>query len=1677
VQQQAPSQQGGWEAKAERKAAEERKLYTDFYSDPTSAVMWAEQNPAAAQKLAESPTHTVQVMQAADPDLPPLQGRPQDAKVRRQWLNWVREAVANPQQAAIHAEASGPPGPGKWQRVPDGAPVPNHPSIESATTPLGTFARVRPPAGSSAQAQPTDTASVKTQPAPAGVDQQVNAQQVASTGQSAAALPPQTPKRRMGKKTTNTEAAPAVGATQTPAVANANSASELSGALGAMASGVGDSYADKLWSEAQATAANTTRPKATGGLVEQVVDKAARAGMLVNRADFDRLMSGLKEIEGRGGDFGKRAESAAALLNDLAEKASTSTTAAAETKKFSSTQINLPDEIAGRVAKAAKNISAADLAEEGREPEPHVTVKFGLHTDDAEAVRKLIESEPPIRVRIGKSSVFPATEASGQRGGSQHDVVKLDVHSEDLHRLNAKIASALEHTDTHPEYKPHVTLAYVKPGVGQKYVGMTDLEGTETTIDHVVFSGKGGQKVEIPLRGKRRMGRRAAPAEAQTPSATGEDTQQIAPAKKRRDDADGNIADKLSVNDEGGEHKVLGFGAASGKKQPGSKVGSTPDALREISGKAAASAGSMTAAVTEGADQLRSLLAPATRGESAKVTALATREMAAELARRNAIVEAKLKGAGRFFEQRTREQNLAFIDAVETGAELTDPQEAEAAKQLRELLDGRRDEVRALGTGKLEHFIQDYFPHIWTDPKKAGSVMRAIAGKRPLEGSKGFLKNRTLPTTKAGIEAGLEPVSFNPVDLTMLKLRELDRYIMAQRLLNEDLKLKGLAVYVKAHEQPPEGFAKYNDRMFTVYGPPTVTIAEHVDENVLNGLEAVAKELAVKHERLPSAGRRALGFSVQGGNRVVTQNAAPLSVLAHEIGHQIDHLFGMQKVFGLEGKGRGGELAEELRNIADLRFDGKDPSEVTANARAYTRKAAEKMAQVVEAYVHAPERMREVAPRVYKKFDAFLDSHDELRPMRDIKTSLALKRIEFEKAHGGMLIMGSFYGPAEAVKVLNNYLSPGLRETSGLFRGYLGAANVLNQCQLGWSAFHLGFTSVDAATSKLSLAIENTAHGELSHAVKHLGQVPLAPVTNAILGSKVLEEYSKPGSQGGEIAAIVEALVAGGGRAHMDRFYATDIAKNVARMFREGGWKNYLGGVLQAPFAATELAAKPIMEYIVPRQKLGVFADMMRAEMRRRPNMTHDELRDAAAKAWDSTDNRMGQLVYDNLFWHKVTKDLAMASTRSVGWNLGTVRELGGGAVDFAAQGKNLVIAQDVELTHRMAYVVALPIMAGMLGAITQYLFTGLPPDSLKDLFFPRTGEKDAEGRDERVSLPTYIKDLYAYAHAPGQTVENKLHPLLGTLAEMLSNEDFYGTAIRNEDDSWVQQALDVAKHIGESFVPFGVRGAMKLSDEGAPLHKKFLPFVGVTPAPSSIIKSQAEQLAQSLAAEHMPKVTRTKEQAERSMGKRDLVKKIRTEGPAAEDDIEAAIEAGTIKPQDVKELRTRADMSSLEASVKHLPADEAMKVYRLADEAERRKLYWMVQAKIANNESHSLAEKKAMVKELGAPPAGGHEQAKELRDAAAEFAGQILYKLTGPPLKRRLGENLARYHDRLAKHVQDVKEAKQSLGLLTMDRRAMVSALRGAARKRGDQTTSDAFTARLRRLGAQIDSRGAARP
>ncbi len=185
--------------------------------------------------------------------------------------------------------------------------------------------------------------------------------------------------------------------------------------------------------------------------------------------------------------------------DDKTERAETSVEVA-RGYDYSCVMVMLAPQAADRVRKFARElISADDLTEKGFDDEPHITLLYGLHTADATDVGDVLCPWSNFRVCVKGISVFST---------DKYDVVKLDVdgHDGDLSSINARLRE-LDYTSDHDEFKPHLTLAYVKPGEGAKYVGKafpfweggTDEAGW-LKFDSVRFSSKDGTQRDINLR-------------------------------------------------------------------------------------------------------------------------------------------------------------------------------------------------------------------------------------------------------------------------------------------------------------------------------------------------------------------------------------------------------------------------------------------------------------------------------------------------------------------------------------------------------------------------------------------------------------------------------------------------------------------------------------------------------------------------------------------------------------------------------------------------------------------------------------------------------------------------------------------------------------------------------------------------------------------------------------------------------------------------------------------------------------------------------------------------------------------------------------------------------------------------------------------------------------------------
>ncbi len=980
-------------------------------------------------------------------------------------------------------------------------------------------------------------------------------------------------------------------------------------------------------------------------------------------------------------------------------------------------------------------------------------------------------------------------------------------------------------------------------------------------------------------------------------------------------------------------------------------------------------------------NRFRSAVAPQTLGEIARFTANLLRQLMGEAANEEARADASLRPFRNSFDRTPvpkkwkydptlpLPRNYALIDAYEGGEAATlGPIEGKAATELKNQNERWLDILHGLGEGILENFMENYFPHLWDDPDRAKRVIGASLGHSPLTGPRSFLKQRVYQLFRDGLAAGLRPVHDNPIDMWMLKRREISRYILGVKFCRA-MEEAGLMQFVHVFRRAPDGWSTFPDRAFQRYGPPTVEIKEAYDAGMREATLDVLRQLGVPMERLAKIGGRGRwGYEAhrvgeKGKERIVTKFGGPDWLIWHELGHVLDNRYADLRpaMFATD------QMQNEVRALADARWAGEKPSD---NFKRYVRSAEEKMAVILQAYLHAPKLMDEKAPMVKKAFEGFLAAHPELNIINNIRPSLRLGEDTAEQNAGGLVKLGDYYMPDQAAAVMRNYLSPGLNPHLW-YRTLRETSNMLNAIQLGFSAFHLGFTSLDAAASRMSLAIKDVipqalgGYGELGRGLRTFASLPVSPIANLRAGN-YLKNAVLADITDGEIGQLVKALEAGGGRVGQDAFWQTEFTRRMVRAFHEYTATGFVKGTLNAPFALVEQMMKPIMSYVVPRQKLGVFAEMAKRELLALgPNASPEDVREVMRKCWDSVDNRMGQVVYDNLFYNRALKDVSLLTFRAYGWQLGKMREGAGGGWDAWQYAKDVKAGKRPDFSHRMAYVMALPLLIGILGYLVTRLATGTKPKGM-DYFMPRIGGEDVNGNPLRVNFPSYMKDVISYWKHPGESLGHSLNPLLSSIYDLLMNRNFYDVRIRNEDDPIWKQGSELAEWASKEMVPFSVGGAMKLRETDTNAWKEVAPFFGITPAPARLTMTPAQELAAEISAASMPKEPRPQESYDRSQLLKQVVRDIKAgQQRKAVAELRGGLDKGILNEAAAQTLVERLRYTPLQFQVHNMTAEAAMRVWRVANDSEREDMRPIVRSKIANSMSLSLEQKTVMLREM----------------------------------------------------------------------------------------------------------------
>jgi 2'-5' RNA ligase len=105
--------------------------------------------------------------------------------------------------------------------------------------------------------------------------------------------------------------------------------------------------------------------------------------------------------------------------------------------------------------------------EYGIELEPHITIYPCMDNDIN--ILELLESLPKLfdfDLIVSRDALSAFTDMEGK----DYDVLKLDIKSTALNKLHDELAKKYVSHSEFKEYHPHITIAYIKKGLANKYI-------------------------------------------------------------------------------------------------------------------------------------------------------------------------------------------------------------------------------------------------------------------------------------------------------------------------------------------------------------------------------------------------------------------------------------------------------------------------------------------------------------------------------------------------------------------------------------------------------------------------------------------------------------------------------------------------------------------------------------------------------------------------------------------------------------------------------------------------------------------------------------------------------------------------------------------------------------------------------------------------------------------------------------------------------------------------------------------------------------------------------------------------------------------------------------------------------------------------------------------------------
>lgn len=433
---------------------------------------------------------------------------------------------------------------------------------------------------------------------------------------------------------------------------------------------------------------------------------------------------------------------------------------------------------------------------------------------------------------------------------------------------------------------------------------------------------------------------------------------------------------------------------------------------------------------------------------------------------------------------------------------------------------------------------------------------------------------------------------------------------------------------------------------------------------------------------------------------------------------------------------------------------------------------------------------------------------------------------------------GFFYAPEGIATMLNRHLSPGWSGRP-IYDTLRSMTSMFTSLKLMGSVFHPLYLASDAIAGAFGTGLKQAARGgflNIGEGAVRMVKSPLAPIENLWNGRKIVRFAQTGLNATPQLQTMYDAMIQSGARFKGSDVFRSSAAgsffdnlkgsiapesglatlsQELASMLRNapdimiGNQKiapGYIRALAQVVPRVMDTLTDPIMGKFVPWMKAGALSRMLQEEMAAHPDMTMEDIRKIGGRMSDHIDNRIGEVVQDNLFWPTVLHNLNNVLFMAPQWFMGKLRLMGGAAEDIAKGGFVEGPGGSKELSDNVTTLVGYVAATIFTGALYGYLKGTWNKDwTLKDYVAPPTGGTDSKLGDERISLPGPFRDAYGWTHDPVHELTNKMAPVWGTLWDLGTNTQFNGAAITDPRSSWAEAKGDYGTFLLNQLAPMMV--------------------------------------------------------------------------------------------------------------------------------------------------------------------------------------------------------------------------------------------------------------------------------